>query len=311
MQQNDTYFSFVFGPVEPVLGIDICMFVLGLVGFSINVLLLYMTFIYRKRSCAIDTTLIQIISLFDALTSLFMVVSILLRWTTGEAVLTNDGLWCRVSSIMFGGATLLTLVFAALLALVRYLVIARGWRINGKVFTFVSYVLVVFILTEFTYLAFRFRVTVPPSGLYCLPRFWEKDYSSRFVGVTTIALLVFTIFTIPMSYLGITLHYHKLIRDMGSSKNYEHVWRIRRSTNSLIVIVTCYFFAFFPEFLLVGVSVGGIVRRTNVLDGIVIFLLSSTTVINALFSLLLHDDIHRIFLRHLGLSRDILGQPLP
>ncbi|KAI0240977.1 hypothetical protein L0F63_007003 [Massospora cicadina] len=310
-QQNGQYFAFVFGPVEPILAIDILMLVVALVGLGFNGLLLYMTKEYRRVSRALDTTLIQVISTSDALTSLFMSVSIVLRWAIGDGILVNDGLWCRISSILFGGATLIALVFSALLGLARYLVIARGWAVDNKRCSVAAYLLAAFIICEFVYLAFRFRVTVPPSGLYCLPRFWDHDYSSRFVGLTALFLLVFTLFTIPLSYFGITLHYHKMIGRMGGIKDYRHIWRIRRSTYFLLLIVFCYSVATFPEFILIGLSLGGTVTRTNLLDGIVILLLSTTTIVNAIFSLMMHDDIHRIFLRHLGISHDLLGQPLP
>ncbi|KAJ9070108.1 hypothetical protein DSO57_1026142 [Entomophthora muscae] len=311
MSQNSQYFSFVFGPVKPILAIDICMLGVGVMGFSFNAVLLQMTWLHRKVSQAIDTTLIQILATFDALSSLFMVVSIVTRWIVGEQILTNDGTWCKVSAVMYAGATLVTLVFAALLGLARYLSIVRGWKLNTASASLAAYALVVFILTEFVYLVLRFRATVPPAGLYCQPRFWENHPSSRFVGVTSIVLLLFTLFTIPLSYLGITLYYHKVIRCMGGFNKYEHVHRIRRSTNSLILITLAYSLASFPEFLLIGLSVAHVTPRTNLLDGIAILLLSSTTTINALFALLLHDDIHRIFLTQFGLSSTFLSQPIP
>lgn len=65
MSQNSQYFAFVFGPVQPLLAIDIPMLAVGTVGFVFNIVLLHMARIHREASRAIDTTLIQIISSFD------------------------------------------------------------------------------------------------------------------------------------------------------------------------------------------------------------------------------------------------------
>ncbi|KAI0244527.1 hypothetical protein L0F63_000240 [Massospora cicadina] len=310
MNPNHDPIAVVFGKVEPHLGLDIAMLVLGAIGLIINVLLLHITRVYREAAHAIDITLIRIVSLFDTTACVYMVAGIFLRWAVGEWILTNDGLWCRASAVMFSGSTLITLVFTAILALTRYLAICRGWKIDSLRSSIYAIILVIAILLMLIILVTCYSVIVPPSGLYCSPRFWSESIWNRFFGIVTLGLLIFSLTTIPLCYLGLTLHYRRLVRRMGGVKRYYSLRRIQKSTYSLIAVSVSYAVSTFPEFIVVGLVVSRVIQRSSILDGIVILLLVTTTIINPLFSLLMHDDINRCFLSYIGINTTIQIQPL-
>lgn len=288
-----------FWTVKPLVGLDAAMFVLSLAGMAINGLLLYVTYAYC-RAKAIDITLIQIIALLDSWICSFMVFSIALRYGVGSSVLDTRGWWCRMSAIAYSGFVLQVLVCAALLALVRYLAIVRGVRINNRGFLTLLYTVVAGVSVLFSVLAFNCESVLPPSGLYCTPRFTGPSVVARAGGYITLGLLAFSLVTIPASYLCITLHYQRVMR--GLKESYS-LWRLQRSLYSLVLVVVCYTATILPEFVLVALSATRVVERSNVADGIVILMLTSITLVNPLFSLLLHNDIYREFLDVLGISQ--------
>ncbi|KAJ9072571.1 hypothetical protein DSO57_1026146 [Entomophthora muscae] len=285
--------------VKPAVGLDVAMFLVSLAGLAINSVLLYVTRVFRGVTQAVDTVLIQFIAVFDAVICLVMMLGIVLRRIVGESILSNNGWWCRMSAIVYSGSLLVVLVFTALLAIVRYLAIVHGLQINNLHFSILMYSILASIYILFSLLAFNCTTVVPPSGLYCTPRFSGPSLLSRIGGYITLALLAFSLVAIPVSYLGVTLHYQKMVN--GFKESYS-LWRLQRSIYSLIIVMICYTATTLPEFILVGLSVSNLATRTSLNDGIVILLLSTITIINPLFSLLMHNDIYRRFLNTLGIT---------
>ncbi|KAJ9055239.1 hypothetical protein DSO57_1005939 [Entomophthora muscae] len=289
----------VFQAVDPVWEMDAIMFLLVLVGATINTVLLYVARMCRVAAQAIDVMLIQIIAIFDMLICLFMMFSIVLRYMVGNTILAYNGWWCHMSAIFFSGSLIVTLVFTALLALVRYLAIVRGIEIKHKLMFVLVYFLLAFIFVLFFALTVSYDIVTPSSGLYCTPLFSGPNVGARIGGYVSLTLLFFSYITIPTSYLGVILHYKKIISNIDEGYSF---WRIQRSTYSLLLVIICYTVTTMPKFILVAITTLDGPKRSSVADGISILLLTSTTIINALFSLLMHNNLYRRLLHILGIS---------
>lgn len=275
------------GPLAPNLAVDLAVLVLAVVSF-LNGMLLAIT--ARKKRWVIDSTLIAVIACFDMLLCVFMACSVATRLIVGTSMLTVRGSWCIASSIIFCGCTIVTLFFTALLSLVRYLVIVRGHRIRNARWTAASLVLLILLWAMFGISgAYSIRYLLP-SGLYCTPQFYSNEPMVKLFGYTIFFLLLFSLVVIPACYVGVTLHYRYILSQC------EDVNPLQPVTARLTLIVVAYLLAILPETLHVALALTHIVQRTGTSDGIVMTLLFSVTLINALFALLMHEETKRDFL---------------
>lgn len=277
----DVYAS-LFGPVAPVLGVDVVILAAGMVGLVLNVVLLWVT-LRRRAKWAIDSLLMLIVAAADLTACLFVLASVGGRRLLGTTVLSKGGWMCGMGSVVFCAATATTLVFTALLAGVRYSVLVRGAAVPNRKFTVAIYILLAFVWVLFVGHGLTSDLVVVPSEIYCSVKFWGESLDSQVFGIVALNLLLLSVVLTPVFYALITRHYSRIAGDAYGTR-----------TRMLYVIVG-YPLTTFPEFVMGIVNrVPGVVRYA-LPDGIVITLLFGVTSLNALFALSMHADSHAEF----------------
>ncbi|KAJ9060879.1 hypothetical protein DSO57_1026291 [Entomophthora muscae] len=278
-----------FGPSAQLLGIDVAMVGIGLLAVTLNVLLLRILF--RER-LTIDRGLMAAIGLFDIAMSGFIIYSVVMRWS-GVLIQTGSAM-CLVSSVLFNSATVLTPMFVAQLSMVRYLAIVRGVRMGWKslVFCLISLLLVWVI---FLWRGLTSELVLLPSGMYCTPLYWGMDISDKLFGSIILVVVIPSLIAIPFAYNRVMTHYRQII-PLSRLEGYIVQQQLRRNTTFITITVIAYFMAFIPELVHVFLTIVFDVQRTALSDGIVMTLLFSITITNALFALLLHEETRRVLL---------------
>lgn len=282
-----THYSGVFGEVQPLLWADLTVLAMALTALVLNGVLLLITLRRRHRYWGIDSVLITIVASLDGVASLFMAGGIAWRWDEGGSILVDNGTWCRLGSVLYCAATVATLVFTALLALVRYLALVRQTALVAWRWTWGAVALLVAILAMHLARALSSELLVVPSGLHCTPQFWGSDAWSQIFGVFNLSLMIAAIVAIPLCYSLVTLQFRRKLRRQVATR------RARMVAVKMLLVIVAYPAATVPELLLAGITRTPYYRRTSLADACVVILYFGITLINALFTLNMHHDSQR------------------
>ncbi|KAI0244088.1 hypothetical protein L0F63_002206 [Massospora cicadina] len=184
---DENIYALLFGPVRPVLEVDLAILLVGVAGLFLKAILLWVTLRRRVRhATAIDSLLIMVVAAADLIACTFVLVS--------------GGLMCGMGSITFCAASATTLIFNAILAGVRYFAFVRGVVIVGNV----------------SDAGLTSEMTVVPSEIYCTLKFWG---GTRAFGIISLILLFPPTLLIPLFYAMITLHYSRLVGDANRTRS--------------------------------------------------------------------------------------------
>ncbi|KAI9296531.1 hypothetical protein K502DRAFT_340922 [Neoconidiobolus thromboides FSU 785] len=290
-----------FGPLEIYPAVDAIAFIVAILSILSNALLFYITCFRRKFNFAIDSIMVTFIAVFDLIVSVFMFISLIFKWATDNVYTKDQSYWCHMSSILFGSTTFATLTLVALFAVLRYLVIVKGYRIHSMTSVIASIILIgstwaIFLERSFS----SSRLKVNPSGLYCVPQMWGRDWDDRVLAFYLLIITVPSIIMIPLFNSLVAVHYGKIVKEMGRESKIPGIGKLRSNVIKLFIIVFAYTITTLPEFISViyVVITDGI--RYSLLDGIVITLFFSVTLVNSFFTLFLHDDTKRELYDMLG-----------
>ncbi|KAI0235990.1 hypothetical protein L0F63_004760 [Massospora cicadina] len=288
----------VFGKVQPLVAIDWAVLVLGLLGIGLNGVLLHIT---RKRHNVlqkIDSIFLLVVAVMDLLACLFMTASVVMRWVFGKQIMDERGALCAVGSVLLCALIATSMVATALLALVRYLVIVHDVRIERARFLYSSAALLLCVFLMIVIRGATTRMSLRPSGLYCVTKLWGVEQDTRIFGMIGLILTVASLLCVVICYTKLALHYHRLVHQsiaLGAP-----TLRSRSVVVQMFIVIVAYLVATMPEFVSVWYS--RVTIRTSTLDGIVCTLLFSVTLINALFALLMHEETRRAFVKLISLS---------
>ncbi|KAI0218444.1 hypothetical protein L0F63_005633 [Massospora cicadina] len=115
----------------------------------------------------------------------------------------------------------------------------------------------------------------------------------RMFGLAIIVLVLPSLIVIPICYYKVMAHYKLITLDtVDASLAKRH---LKRTTFRITLVMVAYILAFIPEMIHVALSIAFMLKRTALSDAIVMALIFSITIINALFTLLLHEETHRVF----------------
>lgn len=291
------------GPVEPILAIDICLVAVAVVGICLNGLLLFIACLRRTRRWAIDAILIVAIGLFDAVVCLSLIASFGARSWLGAQVWDAHGVWCKLTAICFSGATVVTLGFSGLLAVVRYLALVRAVRINTRLWLATTSVVMLVLIGFTVERGINGMLFVLPAGFYCTPQYYGSDWATISFGLLNAFVFFPAVAAIPFCYVKISLRYTRIIQTMYDIDHLDIVKGLRKNTTCLVGILGGYTLCILPEVLHIVLSMAFKIKRTALSDGIVMLLMSYLSIINPLFALLLHDESRLEFLGMLGIVK--------
>lgn len=250
-------------------GFEVLVAVLGAVSVVLNAAVIACTAMRREAGWGIDGVLLVLIGGSDIASSLMMGVF--------QASPRTD-LWCFASSVAFCGSTLASLLLTAQLGLVRYLVIVRKWKLASRRWAIGGGVLIVVAWHLFTFATLLGQPLRMASRLYCIPAHRHHGSSGARVYLdVTLSMFVFSLVLVVGVYGFIGYHYYR------RSRNPRHMLK-------LVLIVTCYLVAIVPEFGLMLFNHVTDTHRSPLQDAVVVTLLFSTTLINALFVLIWHHE---------------------
>ncbi|KAJ9069680.1 hypothetical protein DSO57_1016154 [Entomophthora muscae] len=288
-------YALQFGPLAPSVGIDVAILVVGFVAVVLNLLLLR---ILLGERLAVDCGLMAIIGVLDLIVNVFMICSVVVRWS-GYFLQESFSL-CLASAVTFNSASVLTPMLVAQLSYVRYLAIVRG-KVLGKLWIISSLAMVFSVWGMFIWRGLASELVLLPSGAYCTPLYWGFDITDQTFGITVILLVFPSLLVTPICYYHIMAHYRTTISFDGINGYFAHR-QLKRHSIHVVLVMVAYGMAFMPELIHVFLTIAFDVPRTAMSDAIVMTLLFSMTITNALFTLLLHEDTRLSFSNILNTS---------
>lgn len=273
--------------MDGLLEIDVAMAAIGVVAVALNLFLLR---ILGQEKFTIDGGLMMLIATSDLALGAFVVFSVSLRHA--DAARHAGFGMCLASSVVFNAATVVTPVLVAQLSMVRYLAIVRGQHVS-RGYVGVSLLAMGLVWCLFLWRGLTSPLVLLPSGIACTPRYWGRRVADKLFGLPILAIALPSLVATPVCYYRIMAHYWAMLSFDGHGAQLAKR-QLRRQASYIALFMVAYAVAFLPKLAHVLLTTAFAYRRTALADGLVMSLLFTITVTNALFTLLLHEDTRQV-----------------
>ncbi|KAJ9072156.1 hypothetical protein DSO57_1030183 [Entomophthora muscae] len=293
MNLDSNYDSNTFrNEIKSHLGLDICLLLLSVVSLALNVLMMSIAVFRRRGQWAIDEVLLLMIGSTDALLAAFLILSQLWKWATDNAIVRDGSCWCRLSSTLVWGTTVATLDLTALLAVMRFMIIVRGYTVAGHTWKRLGVLITTLVWILFISKDMLSTARVFPSGMYCASIWGSTDAISILYYTAMLVLVIPPLFVVPFCYAAITAHYHRLIAQMDETHK-QFTTNLTLKLHGMVLIIVLYLLALLPEYIQAFVSFAFTMKLTSWIDGLTKISIFCVTIVNVIFALLFHEDINR------------------
>ncbi|KAI0238602.1 hypothetical protein L0F63_005893, partial [Massospora cicadina] len=255
--------------------------------------------IARQRVRGTDTLLLVIMSLMDSLIGVTWILFSVGKWYTSYHLL-EVPIWCQIQGSISIGALEASSDCAAILALLRYLVIV--WRVPVRRIWWDTFSLALVSISLTCAVRSAEMSIVMPVGSYCEPITLQHTTFSRFYSVWLLGRIIVIPVIIIACYGGIIVHYHRLkvylnyqIHGCEMPKLTQTIKRPHDEINctiyQLLGVCVAYAVAFLPSLIAnIAQVILNAVNQNVYFDAIIIVSIMSIIFINPLFAVLVHHE---------------------
>ncbi|KAJ9079186.1 hypothetical protein DSO57_1038056 [Entomophthora muscae] len=274
----------IFGELWDEPWLNILQMAVASGSFILNIILLLANYRRENTRWATDGILCTITGLADCTIAMYVMLSTAAR-TFDHTLLYDDSTWCRINYIVGRTMGLACLDVAALLSLVRYLVIVRGHAPHPRGWACVALSLLALIATVTFEHSRNSTIYVFPAKLYCSP---VNERNSLLLLSILIQLLgILPLFVIPFCYARVSLHYVKIASRLSVQP------QLRSKIFGICIMATAYILAFAPDYIIFGLLNYFYILPTPLLTGLASCISGCVSLLNAIFPLLYHTEIHQ------------------
>ncbi|KAI0244262.1 hypothetical protein L0F63_005988 [Massospora cicadina] len=271
----------VFGMLKDEPWLDILQMVTAVGSLVLNIVLLLANYRRGENRWATDGILCTINAIADSRVS-------------DPKLIYDDSLWCKINYFVARSLALICLGIAALLALVRYLVIVRGHQPHPRRWTCVTLVFVGFSIFITVQRAAGARIYVYPSKLYCSPVSLQPSLSGVSVATAIEFLTILPLLIIPFCYSRVSTFYARLISNLNSSYIATRArFRVHHKILGILAIAIAYSLAVLPDYAVLVFLWHFKFSPPSLIIGLATCLSNFVSVLNAIFPLVYHEEIRR------------------